>query len=103
MIQIDPLRFAIAIGPLAIYLLVMGIVNLMSRPFVTTGARDMRDMRGGTRVRAEPGPSWRNNRPDLVYRPVASDRARARPVADLDARPVRRSIPDHHVSAHLRP
>ena len=40
MIQIDPLRFGIAVGPLAIYLLVMGIVNLMSRPFVTTGARD---------------------------------------------------------------
>ena len=36
----DPLRFGIAVGPLAVYLLVMGIVNLISRPFVTTGARD---------------------------------------------------------------
>lgn len=41
MFEIDPLRFAIAVGPLAIYLLVLGIINLMSRPFVTTGARDM--------------------------------------------------------------
>lgn len=40
MLNIDPLRFGIAIGPLTVYLLMMGIVNLMSRPFVTTGARD---------------------------------------------------------------
>ncbi len=38
--NIDPLRFGIAVGPLAVYLLIMGIINLMSRPFVTTGARD---------------------------------------------------------------
>lgn len=36
----DPLRFGIAVGPLAVYLLLMGVINLLSRPFVTTGARD---------------------------------------------------------------
>jgi hypothetical protein len=40
MFDIDPLRFGIAVFPLAIYLLMMGVINLMSRPFVTTGARD---------------------------------------------------------------
>ena len=37
---LDPLRLAIALGPLAVYLLVLGVVNLSSRPLVTTGARD---------------------------------------------------------------
>jgi hypothetical protein len=37
---VDPLRFAIAVVPLAAYLIVVGLVNLSSRPIVTTGARD---------------------------------------------------------------
>lgn len=37
----DPLHVAIALGPLAMYLLVLGLVNLSSRPLVTTGARDV--------------------------------------------------------------
>ncbi len=37
---LDPLRLTIALGPLAVYLLVLGVVNLSSRPLVTTGARD---------------------------------------------------------------
>ncbi len=36
----DPLHFCIAIAPLAVYLLLLGILNLRRRPFVTTGARD---------------------------------------------------------------
>lgn len=36
----DPLHFCIAVAPLAVYLLLLGIMNLRGRPFVTTGARD---------------------------------------------------------------
>lgn len=36
----DPLHFFIAVAPVAVYLLVLGIVNLTGRPFLTTGARD---------------------------------------------------------------
>ena len=40
MLDFDPLRFCIALGPLAAYLLLLGAVNLSSRPFLTNGARD---------------------------------------------------------------
>jgi len=40
MILIDPLHLAIALGPVAAYLFVLGIINLSSRPLLTTGARD---------------------------------------------------------------
>ena len=36
----DSLHFCIAVIPLAVYLLMMGLLNLRRRPFVTTGARD---------------------------------------------------------------
>ena len=36
----DSLHFCIAVIPLAVYLLLMGLLNLRRRPFVTTGARD---------------------------------------------------------------
>ena len=36
----DSLHFCIAVVPLAVYLLMMGLLNLRRRPFVTTGARD---------------------------------------------------------------
>jgi len=36
----DPLHFCIAVGPMAVYLLLLGVMNLRGRPFVTTGARD---------------------------------------------------------------
>jgi len=36
----DPLHFCIAVGPLAVYLLLLGVMNLRGRPLVTTGARD---------------------------------------------------------------
>lgn len=36
----DPLHVCIALGPLAMYFLVLGIINLSSRPFLTTGVRD---------------------------------------------------------------
>ncbi len=36
----DPLHFCIAVVPLAVYLLLLGILNLRGRAFVTTGARD---------------------------------------------------------------
>lgn len=36
----DPVRLALALGPLAVYLLLVGAINLSRRPFVTTGARD---------------------------------------------------------------
>lgn len=37
----DSLHFVIAIGPLAMYLLLLGSINLSSRPLVTTGGRDL--------------------------------------------------------------
>jgi hypothetical protein len=36
----DPLHISIALGPLAVYLLLLGMINLSTRPFLTTGARD---------------------------------------------------------------
>jgi hypothetical protein len=36
----DALHVAIALGPVATYLVVLGMINLSSRPLVTTGARD---------------------------------------------------------------
>lgn len=36
----DSLHLAIAFVPLAVYLLVIGLINLAPRPFVTTGSRD---------------------------------------------------------------
>lgn len=36
----DPLHFCIAMGPLAVYLMLLGVINLWGRPFLTTGARD---------------------------------------------------------------
>src|SRR5688572_30564043 len=37
----DPLHVCIALGPVAMYLLVLGAINLSSRPFVTSGGRDV--------------------------------------------------------------
>lgn len=37
----DPLHFCIAIVPLSVYLLMLGLLNLRRRPFLTTGARDI--------------------------------------------------------------
>ena len=36
----DPLHFSIALGPLAVYLLLLGVLHLSRHPFLTTGARD---------------------------------------------------------------
>lgn len=36
----DPLHFFIAFAPVAVYFLLLGIINLTGRPFLTTGARD---------------------------------------------------------------
>lgn len=33
-------HLSIALGPLAVYFVLMGLINLIRRPFVTTGARD---------------------------------------------------------------
>lgn len=41
MLEIDALRAGIALGPLAVYFLLLAFVNLSSRPFLTTGARDV--------------------------------------------------------------
>jgi hypothetical protein len=38
---VDPLHTCIALGPLAMYFLVLGAINLSSRPFLTTGTRDI--------------------------------------------------------------
>jgi hypothetical protein len=38
---VDPLHFTIALGPLAVYLLLLGTLNLSRRPFLTTGPRDI--------------------------------------------------------------
>jgi hypothetical protein len=37
----DPFHLAIALGPVSVYLLLIGRINLARRPFVTTGARDI--------------------------------------------------------------
>jgi hypothetical protein len=37
----DPLHVTIALVPLAMYLLVLGVINLSSRPLLTTGGRDL--------------------------------------------------------------
>lgn len=37
---LDPLATCIALGPLAVYLLLLGFINLGRRPWLTTGARD---------------------------------------------------------------
>jgi len=39
--NIDALHLSIALGPLAVYFLLLGFINLSTRPFVTTGARDV--------------------------------------------------------------
>jgi len=36
----DPLHFCIIAAPLGVYCLLIGCINLLRRPFVTTGARD---------------------------------------------------------------
>jgi hypothetical protein len=36
----DPLHLCIALGPLAVYLFLLGIINLLPRPFLTNGSRD---------------------------------------------------------------
>jgi hypothetical protein len=38
--MIDPLHFCAAVMPLAVYLFLLGLLNLRRRAFVTTGARD---------------------------------------------------------------
>jgi hypothetical protein len=40
MTLMDPLHIAIALSPLVTYLLVLGVINLSSRPLLTTGSRD---------------------------------------------------------------
>ena len=40
-IVMDPLNLCIALGPVAIYLILIGSLNLGRRPFVTTGTRDL--------------------------------------------------------------
>ena len=37
----DSFRLCLALGPLAIYLLLLGAINLSRRPFLVTGARDL--------------------------------------------------------------
>ena len=37
----DPLHFCVAVVPLAVYLLMIGYLNLRRTPFVTTGSRDI--------------------------------------------------------------
>jgi len=38
--MVDPLHLCIALGPLAVYLLLLGMINLRRTPFMTTGLRD---------------------------------------------------------------
>ena len=39
--MIDPFRLCVAFGPLAIYCLLLGLINLLRRPVLITGAKDM--------------------------------------------------------------
>jgi uncharacterized membrane protein len=36
----DPFRLCLALGPLAIYVLLIGVINTLRRPFLVSGARD---------------------------------------------------------------
>ena len=36
----DPFRLSLALGPVAIYLMVIGAINMFRRPFLVTGGRD---------------------------------------------------------------
>ncbi len=38
--MMDPLRFCLAIGPVTVYLLLLGAVNLSRRPLLVSGVRD---------------------------------------------------------------
>ena len=38
--MMDPLHLCIALSPLSVYLLLLGVINLSRRPLVTNGARD---------------------------------------------------------------
>lgn len=40
-LSIDPFRLLVAVLPLAAYCLLLGLINLTRRPFLTTGARDL--------------------------------------------------------------
>ncbi len=39
--SLDPLHTTLAVGPLAVYLLLLGVLNSLRRPFITTGTRDL--------------------------------------------------------------
>lgn len=39
--SIDPFRGSLALGPVAVYMLLLAILNITRRPFMTTGARDL--------------------------------------------------------------
>ena len=39
--SIDPFRLAIALVPVAAYVLLLGLVNLRRRPFLTSGGSDL--------------------------------------------------------------
>ncbi len=53
---LDPLHFVLAAGPLALYLLLLGGINLAARPLVTTGARDFLSLAIGVAGCAIAGP-----------------------------------------------
>jgi hypothetical protein len=53
---IDPARLCIALGPLSGYLLVLGLVNLSRRSFVTTGTRELLALAVGLSGLAVVGP-----------------------------------------------
>ncbi len=52
----DPLHLAIALGPLAVYLFLMGLVNLARRPLLVTGGRDIAALGVGISGLAAAGP-----------------------------------------------
>ena len=54
--MLDPLHLCIALGPLAVYLLVIGRINLSRSPFVTTGTRDAAALAVGIAGLAVAGP-----------------------------------------------
>ena len=37
----DPFLLCLALGPVAVYLLALGVINLVRRPFIVSGTRDM--------------------------------------------------------------
>ena len=63
----DPLNLCIALGPLAVYLLLLGLIGLSSRPFLTSGFRDGATLAIWTTISANMFRKYRSSGPRLSF------------------------------------